>query len=98
MEARNAKIILDVSCTNTKYKAEVFNRTGGAIELKLFRIEKCCINQALKNRNLAEDIRNSLITQWKEIDDKTESVTLEQKRLKADASAKRKSLWKHQKC
>jgi hypothetical protein len=88
-EARNAKITTDVRYTKAKDKAEAFNSTGGAIELKLFRTERCCLNQALKDKNLAEDRRNSLLEQWQVIDDEIESLSMEQKRLKADASAKR---------
>ncbi len=62
-EARNAKIISDVRYTKAKDKAEAFNSTGGAIELRLFRIERCRLNQGLKDRNLAEDRKNSLLEQ-----------------------------------
>jgi hypothetical protein len=40
VEARNSKIISDVSYTKAKEKSDQFNTTGGAIELKLFRIER----------------------------------------------------------
>ena len=39
-QARNLKIISDVSYTKARSKAEVFNSTGGSVELKLFRIER----------------------------------------------------------
>jgi hypothetical protein len=91
VEARNSKIISDISYTKAKEKSDQFNTTGGAIELKLFRIERVRVNQALKNRNLAEEERNALQTQRQELDDEIEALSQEQKRLKADASGKRKT-------
>ena len=90
-EARNLKIIADVSYTKARGKAEVFNTTGGSVELKLFRIERVRLNQSLKGRNLTQEDREALLAQRQEIDDEIESLTQEQKRLKADASAKRKA-------
>jgi hypothetical protein len=40
IEARNAKIISDVSYTKARDKSDQFNTIGGAIELKLFRKER----------------------------------------------------------
>jgi hypothetical protein len=40
VEARNSKIISDVSYTKAEEKSDQLNATGGAIELKLFRIER----------------------------------------------------------
>ncbi len=88
VEARNAKIISDVSYTKTKDKSDQFNTNGGGIELKLFRIERVQVNQVLKNRNLAEEERDSLQTQWQELDDEIEALSQEQKRIKANASGK----------
>ncbi len=90
-EARNAKIISDVSYTKAKDKSDQFNTSGGAIELKLFRRERVRVNQALKNRNLSEEERDSLRAQRQELDDEIEALSQEQKRLKVDASSKRKT-------
>ena len=90
-EARNLKIIADVSYTKARGKAEVFNTTGGSVELKLFRIERVRLNQSLKGRTQTQEDREALLAQRQEIDDEIESLTQEQKRLKADASAKRKA-------
>jgi hypothetical protein len=51
VEVQNAKIISDVSYMKARQKQDTSNSTGGEIELKLFRIERVRINQALKNRN-----------------------------------------------
>jgi hypothetical protein len=40
IEARNAKIISDVSYTKARDKSDQFNSIGGAVEPKLFRIER----------------------------------------------------------
>ncbi len=90
-QARNLKIILDVSNTKARSKAEVFNSTGGSVELKLFRIERVHINQSLKGRNLMQESRQALLDQRQKNDDEIELLVQEQKRLKADALLKRKA-------
>jgi hypothetical protein len=90
-EARNLNIIADVSYTKARGKAEVFNTTGGSVELKLFRIERVRLNQSLKGRTQTQEDREALLAQWQKIDDEIESLIQEQKRLKTDALAKRKA-------
>ncbi len=82
VEAKNSKIISDVSYTKAKEKSDQFNTTGGAIELKLFRIERVRVNQALKNKNLAEEERNALQTQRQELDDEIEDFLRSKRDLK----------------
>jgi len=89
-EARNNKIIADVSYIKAKDKLHDFSTTGGSVELNMYRLERVHLTQALKPRNLTQDERDSLLAQRQELDDAIKSLLDQQKRLKADASAKRK--------
>lgn len=91
VEARNAKIIADASYTKAKELSNHFNTTGQGIDLKLFRIERARINQALKNRNLPVAEIEAMQAQKQELDEEIEWLSQEEKRLKTDASAKRKT-------
>ncbi len=74
VEARNTKIISDVSYTKARDKSEKFNTNGGAIKLKLFRIKRVHVNQALKIRNLSEEEKDSMQVQRQELDDGIETM------------------------
>lgn len=91
IEARNAKIISDASYTKARDKSNHFNGAGDGVELKLFRIERARVNQALKNRNLPVAEVELLQAQRQELDDEIAWLTQWQKNLKKDASEKRKT-------
>jgi hypothetical protein len=78
-EARNAKIIADVSYIKAKERYETFTSTGGAVELKLFRLDRIRINQSLRARNLTAETRESLLSEKQELEDAIESLVEEQK-------------------
>jgi hypothetical protein len=59
-EAQDAKKISDVSYVKARQKQDIFNYTRGLVELRMFRIERVRINQALKNRSLLVDERDLL--------------------------------------
>ncbi len=89
-EAWNAKIIAGVSYIKAKEKFDVFSSSGGSVELKHFRLKKVWINQSLRERNLSAESKESLHAKRQELDDAIESLVKEQKRLKEDATSKRK--------
>jgi hypothetical protein len=79
-----------VSYIKAKDKLQDFSTTARSIELNMYRLERVHLTQALKPRNLTQDERDSLLAQRQELDDAIKSLLDQQKRLKADASAKRK--------
>jgi len=89
--ADHANIIPDVSYIKAKKKSNHLNNAGDGIELKLFRIKRVGVNQALKNINLSVAKLESLQTQRQELDNEIEWLTKDLKRLKIDASEKRKT-------
>jgi len=82
-EARNAKIIAEVSYVKAKDKYDV--------ELKLFRLEKVRINQSLKDRTLSVENKNALLAEKEGLDNAIADLMEEQKYLKEDAAVKRKA-------
>jgi len=64
--AGHANIIPDVSYIKAKKKSNHFNNAGDGIELKLFRIKRVGVNQALKNIKLSVAKLESLQAQRQE--------------------------------
>jgi hypothetical protein len=96
-EARNTKIIAEVSYVKAKDKLNYFNTTGGSVELNMYRLERVHLMQALKPRNLTQEARDSLLAQRQELDDAIKSLSDEQKLLKTDSSLNQRILQKHPK-
>jgi hypothetical protein len=69
VEARNAKIIADVSYTKARDKSNHYDSTGEGVDLKLFRIERVRINLALKIRNLPVAEVKAMQAQRQELDE-----------------------------